>query len=185
MLNPLEAGKVTGEIDVELSYKIIELFSGGLYSSPNKAFEELVTNSYDADAGIVAVGVPTDKSNDDFLWVLDNGIGMDSRGLKDLWKIGESGKRIGENSKNRKQIGRFGIGKLATFILANRLTYISKKDDIYRAVTMDFSALDQKNNKSELVTLKERTLSAVEAKNLVHQYTNNKGVNSSSLLFVY
>ena len=46
-----EAGTNTGEqIEVELSYKIVELFSGGLYSSPNKAFEELVTNSYDAGA---------------------------------------------------------------------------------------------------------------------------------------
>ena len=32
------------EIPVEISYKIIQLFSAGLYSSPNKAFEELVCN---------------------------------------------------------------------------------------------------------------------------------------------
>ena len=30
------------KIDVKISYKIIELFSAGLYSSPNKAFEELI-----------------------------------------------------------------------------------------------------------------------------------------------
>ena len=34
-------GTKIGEIPVEISYKIIQLFSAGLYSSPNKAFEEL------------------------------------------------------------------------------------------------------------------------------------------------
>ena len=68
MIDPNSAGTITNHIDVELSYKIIELFSAGLYSSPNKAFEELVTNSYDADASHVGVGVPTDIVNDDFLW---------------------------------------------------------------------------------------------------------------------
>ena len=177
MIDPSTIGKVTGQIDVELSYRIIELFSGGLYSSPNKAFEELVTNSYDADASQVGVGVPTDIVNDDFLWVLDNGFGMDSAGLNSLWKIGESAKRTKQNKAKRTQIGRFGIGKLATFILANKLTYISKKSGKYRSVTMDFSKLDTKSNKTEKVKLKERILTVNEAKVLVEQYVKNKGVD--------
>ena len=40
-------GRVIDNIDVKISYKIIELFSAGLYSSPNKAFEELICNSYE------------------------------------------------------------------------------------------------------------------------------------------
>ena len=179
MIDPNTAGTISNHIDVELSYKIIELFSAGLYSSPNKAFEELVTNSYDADASHVGVGVPTDIVNDDFLWVLDNGFGMDSSGLSNLWKIGESAKRTGQNKAKRTQIGRFGIGKLATFILANRLTHISKKNGKYRAVTMDFSRLDTRSNKTEMVKLEERTLKTEEAKLLVEQYVNNKGVNAA------
>lgn len=38
-------GNKIGDIPVEISYKIIQLFSAGLYSSPNKAFEELICNS--------------------------------------------------------------------------------------------------------------------------------------------
>lgn len=49
------AGKKIDEIEVRISYKIIELFSAGLYSSPNKAFEELICNSYDAFADTVSV----------------------------------------------------------------------------------------------------------------------------------
>jgi hypothetical protein len=43
-------GKPTDKIDVRLSYRIVELFSEGLYASPNKAVEELVANSFDAGA---------------------------------------------------------------------------------------------------------------------------------------
>ena len=52
--------KKIDDIEVSISYKIIELFSAGLYSSPNKAFEELVCNSYDAFASKVSVYVPSD-----------------------------------------------------------------------------------------------------------------------------
>ena len=53
-------GRVIDNIDVKISYKIIELFSAGLYSSPNKAFEELICNSYDAFASKVSVYLPED-----------------------------------------------------------------------------------------------------------------------------
>jgi hypothetical protein len=49
------AGTSTDTIDVRLSYKIVELFSEGLYASPNKAIEELVANSFDAGAQRVQV----------------------------------------------------------------------------------------------------------------------------------
>lgn len=48
-------GTKTDDIDVLLSYRIVELFSEGLYASPNEAVEELVANSF--DAGATRVGV--------------------------------------------------------------------------------------------------------------------------------
>src|SRR4029079_18596593 len=41
-------GREAEKIDVRLSYKLVRLFSEGLYTSPNKAIEELVANSFDA-----------------------------------------------------------------------------------------------------------------------------------------
>ena len=71
-------GTKIDDIPVEISYKIIQLFSAGLYSSPNKAFEELVCNSYDAFADIVSVYIPNDLSAEGaFIWVCDNGEGLD------------------------------------------------------------------------------------------------------------
>lgn len=159
-------GKKIDNIPVEISYRIIELFSAGLYSSPNKAFEELVSNSYDAGASKVSVYVPSDKSmNDSILWVCDNGESMDKEGLKQFWKIGSSFKRASE-SGDRLVIGKFGIGKLATYILTRKLTVICKaKDKKYYAVTMDYANIDEHNDKG--VVLDERELTIDEVKTVL------------------
>lgn len=180
MINIENVGDKTGNsINVELSYKIVELFSGGLYSSPNKAFEELVTNAYDADAPTVAVGVPSDIDKNDFLWVLDDGSSMDSSGFQNLWKIGDSNKRNPGYKAKRRQIGKFGIGILATYILTNRLSYICKAKGKYLAVTMDYSWLDKSTSSTQKITLKERELKQSEAKEVIEQYTSMFGIDFS------
>ena len=55
-----EVGDKISEIDVRISYQIIHLFSEGLYSSPHKAIEELVSNAFDAGANNVHVILPPD-----------------------------------------------------------------------------------------------------------------------------
>lgn len=129
-----------GKIPVKLSYGIIERFSEGLYSSPNKTFEELITNSYDAGAREVWVYLATDLSSERAtLLVVDDGESMTLDGLADLWKIGESRKRSETPPPGRKKpVGKFGIGKLATYVLAEKLTYLVHRDDEYLAVSMDY-----------------------------------------------
>src|SRR5271155_5288709 len=109
-------GKEISSIAVKISYRIIQLFSEGLYSSPNKAIEELVSNSFDAGATNVHVILPADLTDrDGTIVVVDDGIGMDAKGLGEHWLIGVSRKRdLTKLPKGRKQIGKFGIGKLAT-----------------------------------------------------------------------
>lgn len=88
------AGKEAGTIDVRLSYRIVRLFSEGLYASPHKALEELVANSFDAGARHVAVLLPADfNAQDGTIAVVDDGAGMDAEGLKQHWLIGKSLKR--------------------------------------------------------------------------------------------
>lgn len=137
-------GNPVGNIDVRLSYKIVQLFSEGLYASPNKAIEELVANSFDAGALRVAVFLPTDfHIQGTTIAVLDDGDGMNADGLKQHWLIGKSNKRkLAYLPKGRSQIGKFGIGKLATYVLANRLTHICKKDGLFYSTTMDYSKVD-------------------------------------------
>lgn len=166
-------GKKIDKIQVKISYRIIELFSGGLYSSPNKAFEELVCNSYDAFATTVAVRVPFDLSPESAsIWVCDNGEGMNQNDMKQLWNIGESAKRTSEREKRRLQIGKFGIGKLATYVLARKLTYVSKKSNKFMATTMDYGRIKEG---VEQILLDEREVSEEEARDALDPYIYESG----------
>lgn len=178
-MNIEETGEVIGKINVEISYKIIELFSAGLYSSPNKAFEELICNSYDANASKVSVFLSDDLNEENaFIWVCDNGDSMDANGLRELWKIGESSKRKPGVRHQRLQIGKFGIGKLATYVLARKLTYLCKKDNKYLAVTMDYNKIGKKDKQ---ITLDEREIDESEAKLLMETYIEDEKLLSFDL----
>src|ERR1044072_8019176 len=84
------AGTEVDKVPVLISLRIIELFSAGLYSSPTKAVEELVANSYDAMAERVSVYLPDSFDDPDaVLWVTDNGESMDLDEFHALWQIGD------------------------------------------------------------------------------------------------
>ncbi len=125
---------------VQISYELIRLLSEQLYSSPAKAIEELVVNAWDADAETCSVHVPAAGESAPIV-VFDNGHGMDLAGLKDLWMVGASRKRDADRSvtPNRRQIGKFGIGKLATYAVANRITYITRTAERILSVSVDFT----------------------------------------------
>src|SRR5204862_7620961 len=83
-------------------------FSEGLYSSPNKAVEELVSNAFDAGATNMNVVISPDLVvGDATIAVIDDGIGMDEDGLRQHWLIGISNKRaLKRRPLDRKQIGK-------------------------------------------------------------------------------
>ncbi|HEX2050353.1 MAG TPA: ATP-binding protein [Actinomycetota bacterium] len=140
----VQGGEHKKDIVVRLSYSIIERFSEGLYSSPNKAFEELVSNSYDAGAVRVWLVIPDNLCSDSVIAVIDDGESMDLEGLDELWNIGVSNKRTAkyETEHERAPIGKFGIGKLATYVLCSQLTYICCREGKYLAVTMDYGKVE-------------------------------------------
>src|SRR3954469_17958065 len=144
----VSAGSETDKIDVRLSYRIVSLFSEGLYASPNKAIEELVVNSFDAGARRVAVMLSADfHEQGATISVLDDGGGMDAPGLKQHWLIGKSDKReLAKLPLGRQQIGKFGIGKLASYVLANRLTHISRTGSRYYSTSMNFKSVDERGD---------------------------------------
>jgi hypothetical protein len=173
----VQTGTETEKIDVRLSYRIVRLFSEGLYASPNKAVEELVANSFDAGAQRVAVFLPADFHDQDAtIAVLDDGEGMDAEGLKLHWLIGKSLKRdLAALPRGRNQIGKFGIGKLATYVLANRLSHVSKKGGKYYGTSMNFRTVDDRGEEEVepktpiKISLRELTLD--EAREAVKPWT--------------
>jgi hypothetical protein len=143
------AGSVARTINVTFSPQFLALLSEHLYSSPNKAFEELVSNSWDANATCVYIKIPSDLADSKAaIWILDNGSSMDTSGFEQLWSIANSKKRDQDGTTGRKQIGKFGIGKLATYVLCNELTYICKAvDGVMRIITMDYRLIDDAKSK--------------------------------------
>ncbi len=180
-------GTRTDSIDVRLSYRIVELFSEGLYTSPNKAMEELVANSFDAGAQHVHVILSTNLHDQDAsIVVIDDGEAMDQEGLKRHWLIGVSNKRdLPVRPRGRKQIGKFGIGKLATYVLADRLTHICKRGTKYFSTSMDYRKIDRRIE-SEVepkapITIDLRELTAGEAKEAVDPWVNTSALRTTEL----
>ena len=136
------AGHELAKIPVHINYDIIRLFSEGLYKSPQKAVEELVSNGYDAGAKHVHVLLPNQTEDDsqalEPLWVIDDGHGMDVHGFHNLWIVAESNKTTASPLNGRPPIGQFGIGKLAAYVLAWKLTHLSRVDGKLRLTSMNF-----------------------------------------------
>lgn len=137
------AGDEIESIPVHINFDIIRLFSEGLYRSPHKAIEELVSNAYDAEARRVHVLLPEQPDDPTAalapLWVIDDGRGMDAGGFRQLWRVAESNKKnVSSASNGRLPIGQFGIGKLAAYVLARKLTHLSRVDDKLLLTIMDF-----------------------------------------------
>lgn len=188
----MSAGKEHSEIDVRLSYHIIKLFSEGLYSSPNKAVEELVSNAFDAEAKNVHVVLSASLDHPDAtIVVIDDGEGMDDAGFRRHWLIGRSEKRERGTKSRRTQrlpIGKFGIGKLATYVLASRLSHISKTPSGYFAASMDFSrisSMDRDADASEdnVVHIPLRRLTEEEAREATSLWNSSKPGFSAIPLF--
>jgi hypothetical protein len=127
----------TKAVQVLVSYEVVKLFSEQLYASPVKAIEELVVNGWDAEASLCSVYVDVDGERP-LIAVFDDGKGMTLQQLETLWHIGVSNKL--KIVAKRKQIGKFGIGKLASYAVARRATYISRTIEGIHTVSIDFQA---------------------------------------------
>ena len=98
---------------------------------------------------------------------------MDQEELKELWNIGVSGKRTDfERDEKRLQIGRFGIGKPATYVLAHKLTYVCKKNGRYLATTMNYDAVTEDKDR---LFLGEREIDEKTARDAISPYLNQGG----------
>ena len=184
-----ELGSLKDQINVEISFQIIALFSEGLYSSPNKAIEELVSNAFDADATCVHTVMSPDRAaSDSSIAILDNGTGMDETGLKAHWIVGRSPKeRKRLTDRGRRTIGKFGIGKLAAYVLGNRLTHITKARGRFFSTTMDFSMVPKPDESvdttSSPVRLPLHELTEKEAREAVDPWLSDDTGRENLTLF--
>lgn len=138
-----DLGTQVGQVTLQIDYQIVEHFSENLYDSPNKAIEELVANGFDAFATEVRVFIPGQYTATRVL-IWDNGESMDIEGLKKLWWIAKSPKLDGDrveerDGRRRKIIGKFGIGKLASYTVGRVISHLCRHGDQFYLVSVDYN----------------------------------------------
>lgn len=126
---------------LKTSGRLIPMMSQRLYEDKMKAIEELVANAYDADATKVYVTIANEKG---VIIVQDNGVGMDKEGLTNFFDLGTDVKeRTPFSTSGRRKIGAFGIGKIASNRIANKVTLYTLKNGLFRSVQLDFRKLEK------------------------------------------
>ena len=115
-------------VDTHLFAELGELLVG----RDSTALNELVKNSYDADASSVVVHGKELETVDGSILVVDDGIGMTAETFESgFLRIASRVKRVGDRRSqlfNRRYTGRKGIGRLAAHKLASQIRVRSTPD---------------------------------------------------------
>jgi len=144
----VDTGKETLEFQTE-ARQILHLMTHSLYSNKEIFLRELISNASDAcdklrfealgnDAlyegdGELSITVEFDKDANT-VTVRDNGVGMTrDEVIANIGTIASSGTRkfleslTGDQKKDAQMIGQFGVGFYSSFIVADRVTVISRR----------------------------------------------------------
>ena len=148
MTSTVEAHKETLDFQAEVS-QLLQLMIHSLYSSKEIFLRELISNAsdacdklrfealtddalYEGDADL-KVHVAYDKKRRT-ITVTDNGIGMNrTEVMENIGTIAKSGTQqffqalTGDQTKDTKLIGQFGVGFYSAFIVANKVTLTTRR----------------------------------------------------------
>lgn len=135
-------------LKLNYSGRIIDHLGIQMYQSPVAAISELVANAWDADANRVSIDLPTAIAKDAEIVISDDGNGMAFNECQDRFlNVGYArrGNRDVERSpsKNRRILGRKGIGKFAGFGIARviQVETISEQNGEKTVFEMDIDKL--------------------------------------------
>ena len=140
--------KETYDFQAQVS-KVLDIVVHSLYSHSEIFLRELISNAADAcdklrylslttpdlmkNHGPFKITLTPDKKNKT-LTITDNGIGMDKKDLiENIGTIAHSGSAefakhlTGDNKKDAKLIGQFGVGFYSAFMVADSVEILSKK----------------------------------------------------------
>ncbi len=124
------------------SQRLLELMINSIYTNKEIFLRELISNASDAIDKLHFISLTDPEASRDFeirlevdksartIKVIDNGIGMDEKELEEnLGTIASSGtfKFKAENKTDEELIGQFGVGFYSAFMVADKVTVVSKK----------------------------------------------------------
>ncbi len=158
--------------------KLLDLLANSLYSNKEVFLRELISNASDAieklrflslsdtnltkDDPVFAIRVKAD-SKEGTLTISDNGIGMSLEEANDhLGTIAKSGTEeffkslSGDAAKDAQLIGQFGVGFYSSFIVADRVTVLTRKAGLSEAEGVRWESTGNGEFESENTPVKTR-----------------------------
>lgn len=145
------------------SKRLLDLMINSIYTHKEIFLRELISNASDAIDKLCFIALTDDKLNmsrEDFkifikpdkenrtLTITDNGIGMDKDDLENnLGTIASSGsykfkQEMGEKQDDIDIIGQFGVGFYSAFMVAKKITVVTKKYGCYTAYKWESDGAD-------------------------------------------
>ena len=181
MINPPIRKKIgtKQEGTIKIGGEIIDLLSEGIYTSPENALKELISNSYDSDASYSRI---TYDKKRDVLIVKDDGVGMDYVDFDNKFTFisGSDKRKSGSLSKKfgRPLIGKIGIGFVSASQLCERMIVRSGKENVdtkFEAI-IDWGKIraqikEAKGGKKEFYEVSKYTLTNYAKRNKRSHYT--------------
>jgi len=162
----------------------IEHLGISLYSKLPSVLSELVSNSWDADAGIVSIDF-VDKDSEKEIIYTDDGDGMTFDELNDKYLV------IGRNrrqdvtktttDKGRKVIGKKGLGKLSVFGICDVIEVISIKNGFKNHFKMDLMEIKDSKDTSYNPEIIKHNLTTSEPNGTVLKLKKMRRKSSFSL----
>lgn len=146
------------EFEIVVLGRTLEHLGVQMYKRRDVAIAELVANSWDAGANSVYVKVPEEDEYDQIesdITVADDGVGMDADKVQDQYLVvGRNRRRAGDlPSQNRPVMGRKGIGKLAGFGIAQKMTVVTWRSGTSTTFTLDVQQLKGKDGQAKPVPI--------------------------------
>lgn len=168
--------------------RTIEHLGVKMYSTLPPALAELISNAYDADASEVKLIFQENNGKPESIEIRDDGQGMTALDIQERFLVigrnrrKEDGDKVTKNHK-RLPIGKKGLGKLALFGLAKKITIKTRREgketefeldweslisssEIYRPRTISFDKDTSERNGTEIKLFSLKRLSPFNTEGL-------------------
>lgn len=187
--------------------KLLNLLAKSLYSNKEVFLRELVSNASDAidklrflsitqpqltaDDPTFAIRIKADESAGT-LTISDNGIGMtEAQACEHLGTIAKSGTEeffnglSGDEKKDSQLIGQFGVGFYSAFIVADRVTVISRAANVPADQAVCWESTGEGTYTSEIITKQTRGTDIIlhlkdEDKDFLNDWTLREAITKYS-----
>jgi Histidine kinase-, DNA gyrase B-, and HSP90-like ATPase len=133
-------------LSLKFDPKTIEHLGVKMYSTLPPALAELISNSYDADAGEVSIEFLEQNGTPKSITIQDNGTGMSLKDIQEKFLVIGRNRRKDEGDAPSLKYGRFptgkkGLGKLALFGLAKEISVDTIKDGLRNRFLLNWDDL--------------------------------------------